>query len=131
MKNKIFILIILIIFTFTLNSCKSKNYISLETDTNYDSNAYIEIVEDSKVFKKGNLKFNKGEKLLEVMKRNFDVEEKNGFIISIDSKSQDLSLNKYWLYDINGKMAEVGANNYILQENDEITFKLEVLKDGK
>jgi len=33
--------------------------------------------------------------------------------------------NKYWIYYVNGKEAEVGVSNYILKDGDEILWKQE------
>jgi hypothetical protein len=51
----------------------------------------------------------KDQTLLDALKENFKIEEKSGFITSIDGKSQDQAANKYWLFDVNGKMADKGA----------------------
>ncbi len=52
-------------------------------------------------------------------------EEEGGFVTSINGVSQDASAGLYWLYYINGEFAQVGAAEYIVQEGDEITWKLE------
>ncbi len=52
-------------------------------------------------------------------------EEEGGFITSINGVHQDEDAGKYWLYYINGEFAQVGAGEYIVQEGDEITWKLE------
>ncbi|MBU7012286.1 MAG: DUF4430 domain-containing protein [Theionarchaea archaeon] len=52
-------------------------------------------------------------------------EEKGGLITSINGVSQDEDAGKYWLYYINGEFAQTGAGEYIVQEGDEITWKLE------
>lgn len=56
---------------------------------------------------------------------NISFEEDGGFVTSINGVSQDTAANKYWMYYINGELAQVGAGTYIVQEGDEITWKLE------
>lgn len=52
-------------------------------------------------------------------------EEDGGFVTSINGVSQDASAGLYWVYYVNGEFAQVGAADYIIQEGDEITWKLE------
>lgn len=52
-------------------------------------------------------------------------EEEGGFVTSINGISQDTKAGKYWLYYVNGEFAQVGAGEYIVQDGDEITWKLE------
>ncbi|MBM7569788.1 DUF4430 domain-containing protein [Aquibacillus albus] len=62
--------------------------------------------------------------LMDVMKENFEIEEADGFITSIEGVSQDADAGKYWLYEINGEMASVGANELELGAEDTVTFDL-------
>lgn len=66
--------------------------------------------------------------LLDVMKEHFEVEEENGFVMAINGNSQDPKNNKWWLFDINGKMSEVGAAEAILKAGDSVDWKLDVLE---
>lgn len=52
-------------------------------------------------------------------------EEEGGFVTSINGISQDTEAGCYWVYYINGDFAPVGAGDYVVQEGDEITWKLE------
>lgn len=52
-------------------------------------------------------------------------EEEGGFVTSINGISQDKEAGSYWIYYINGEMGQVGAGEYIVQEGDQITWKLE------
>lgn len=65
-----------------------------------------------------------GALLLDVMKENFEVEESDLFITSINGVAQDTEAGKYWLFDVNGEMAMVGAHQYELQEGDLIEWNL-------
>ena len=65
------------------------------------------------------------EKLLDVLKENFAVEESDGFITSIEGIEQDVDEKIGWIYFINDEMAMVGAAEYELEANDEVNFDLQ------
>ena len=128
MKKRLLSIALLLTVVLTFVGCKNNSNTD-STSSEYKLQATIELIEDGESFKKETLNFNEGEKLLDVMKRNLEVSEKDGFITSIDGHSQDENSNKYWLYTVNGKMAEVGANQFELHDKDEVVFTLEELKD--
>lgn len=68
-----------------------------------------------------------GANLLDVMKENYDVEETDTFITAIEGHEQDTEAGKYWLFDLNGEMAPVGASDTELQEGDVVEWKLEAM----
>lgn len=74
------------------------------------------------------LTFKDGDNLLDVMKANLQIEEKDGFVSSINGNAQDGAANKYWLFDVNGEMSPVGAKEVILKQGDVIDWKLDVLQ---
>jgi hypothetical protein len=51
--------------------------------------------------------------------------DEGGFFTSIQDISQDEATQTYWMYYVNGEMAPVGAREYVVQDGDEITWKLE------
>ncbi|MCP3025819.1 DUF4430 domain-containing protein [Halobacillus sp. A5] len=63
-----------------------------------------------------------GALLMDVMEGHYDVEEDEGFINSIEGISAEEGEEKAWMYTINGEEASVGANEYELEEGDEINF---------
>ncbi|HEM6083345.1 TPA: DUF4430 domain-containing protein [Streptococcus suis] len=65
------------------------------------------------------------ETVMEILKENHTVVEENGLITEIDQVSQNPSTNTYWMYKINGTLAEKGANDQTVTEGDEIEFYLE------
>lgn len=69
-----------------------------------------------------------GTVLMDVMKENFEIKETDGFISEIEGQAQDPEANKWWLFDLNDEMAEVGANDLTLKAGDKITWKLAVLE---
>lgn len=64
--------------------------------------------------------------VLELLKKHFDVEEEQGgFITSIEGVTQNVESNHYWIYEVNGEAANVGAGDYELEPNDEVNFDLQ------
>jgi len=66
-----------------------------------------------------------GTYLLDAMHDTYDIEEKGGFISTIEGYEQDQDAGRYWLYYINDEMPSVGAAEYELQEGDQIEWRLE------
>ncbi|MBL1225930.1 DUF4430 domain-containing protein [Enterococcus sp. BWR-S5] len=63
--------------------------------------------------------------LMEAMKENFELEEDNGMITSIDGIEQDEAENRYWVYTINGEMINTGAKDTTLKQGDQVEFTYE------
>ncbi|MFP7169433.1 DUF4430 domain-containing protein [Terribacillus sp. 7520-G] len=85
----------------------------------------VTLTEDGKEISSKEVSFEEGDSLMDVMKENFDVEEDAGMITSIDGHSQDEDENKYWLYTVNGEMAQVGAADLELSDGDDVAFNLQ------
>ncbi|MDY0405673.1 DUF4430 domain-containing protein [Virgibacillus sp. 179-BFC.A HS] len=62
------------------------------------------------------------DKLMRVLKKNFDVKEEDGFITSIEEIAPENGEKKGWIYTVNGKMASVGADEYKLKPGDDVVF---------
>jgi len=62
--------------------------------------------------------------LLSLLKENAKVVEKNGFITEINGVKQDENANKYWLFKVNDKLADKGANQIKVHSGDKIKFYL-------
>lgn len=63
--------------------------------------------------------------LMDVLKENFDVEDEDGFITSIDGVSPKKDEEKAWMFFVNDEIASVGAEDYELEPSDEVTFDLQ------
>lgn len=63
--------------------------------------------------------------LLDVMKDNFEIEEKGGFINSIDGKAPAEDEEKSWMYFVNDEMGLMGVAEYELNPNDHVVFDLQ------
>ncbi|MFI3125371.1 DUF4430 domain-containing protein [Streptococcus suis] len=72
-----------------------------------------------------NVRFEAGDSVMDVLEEYYDIEEENGMVTVIDGKSQDPASNTYWMYKVNGSLAEKGAAEQILQEGDDVEFYLE------
>ncbi|MGX7045828.1 DUF4430 domain-containing protein [Pseudolactococcus plantarum] len=84
----------------------------------------LDFENDKKVDETKQVTISKNQTLLEALKENFKVDEKGGFITSIDGKKQDEAAKKYWMFDINGKMADKGAADIQLKKGDKVAFYL-------
>lgn len=74
------------------------------------------------------LTIEEGTSALDALKEAYEVEEKDGFVTEIEGHANDDDTQTYWMYDVNGEMAEVGAQDYILKDNDTMTWTLESLE---
>lgn len=104
-------------------SSTPKETISSSQET--EIKASITLLDGEKELSKKDVTFNKGEKLFDVLKDNYAIEDKDGMITSIDGQAQDDKNNKYWVFTINDEQVNSGAKDVVLQEGDRVVFKLE------
>ncbi|HEM6178762.1 TPA: DUF4430 domain-containing protein [Streptococcus suis] len=69
-----------------------------------------------------------GDSVMDVLKEHHNIVEDNGLITEIDGVSQDTSTNTYWMYKVNGQMADKGAKDLTVANGDEIEFYLETFE---
>lgn len=69
-----------------------------------------------------------GSVLLDVMEEYYDIEETATFISSINGHEQDDDAGKWWVFDVNGEMGEIGAADLEIKEGDLIEWKLEAFE---
>ena len=48
----------------------------------------------------------------------------NAFVTSIEGREADAKKREFWEFLVNGSQAQVGAGSYILQNNDQIQWKI-------
>jgi hypothetical protein len=53
------------------------------------------------------------------------------FVEAIAGIKNDNATNSFWLYKVNGKIANVGASNYVLHNNDEVEWYYGTVSDFK
>ena len=104
-------------------SSAPKETISSSQET--EKRATITLLDGEKELSKKVVTFNKGEKLFDVLKDNYAIEDNDGMITSIDGQAQDDKNNKYWVFTINDEQVNSGAKDVVLQEGDRVVFKLE------
>lgn len=51
-------------------------------------------------------------------------EKENAFITSIEGKAADPKKREFWEFLVNGKQTKVGAGSYIVQNGDQIEWKI-------
>lgn len=69
-----------------------------------------------------------GDSVMDVLEDHHQVEEEGGMVTAINGVSQDPAAKTYWMYKVNDKMAEVGAEDLEVQEGDTIEFYMETFQ---
>lgn len=77
--------------------------------------------------KEKKLTIEEGASALDALKQAFDTKEKDGFVTQIETYENDDATQTYWLYEVNGEMAEVGADEYLLNQHDTVTWIYDTL----
>lgn len=52
-------------------------------------------------------------------------QDKSGLVNSIDGRKTDAGKREYWAFYVNGKLAPVGAADYVTKTQDKIEWKIE------
>lgn len=67
--------------------------------------------------------------LLDILDENYSIEvTEEGFLTTIEGASQNADENIFWLYEVNGEMANEGIAEYEVKDEDEITLDLQELE---
>lgn len=88
----------------------------------------LTLIEDEKEISSSEVSVSEDQTVLEILKENFDVKEDGGFVTEIDGKEQDAKANKYWMYYINDKEADKGADSMTVSDKDVIEWRLNEFK---
>ena len=131
-----FLLVFLLLFgcstNDTINNNESANNENNaeQSEENAEETVHIVISEDKgepdeSIIADEEIDIEEGDILLDVLNDHFDVEENDGFINSIEGVEDNEDEGKFWMYDVNGEMAPVGANEYELNPGDEVEFDLQ------
>ncbi|GAB2021184.1 DUF4430 domain-containing protein [Pseudolactococcus yaeyamensis] len=111
--------------TVALAACGNKTETPKKSTVSQDTATItLDFENDKKIDATKTITISKSQSLLEALKANFKIEEKDGFITSIEGKAQNQAANQYWLFDINGKMAEKGVADIQLKKGDTVAFYL-------
>ncbi|MGG5370170.1 DUF4430 domain-containing protein [Enterococcus sp. AZ196] len=85
----------------------------------------ITLLDGDKELSKKEIAFKDGEKLFDVLEKNYEIEDDDGMISSIDGHAQDEKNKKYWVFTINDEQVNSGAKDVVLKDGDRVVFKLE------
>ncbi|MRI68663.1 DUF4430 domain-containing protein [Gracilibacillus thailandensis] len=70
-----------------------------------------------------------GTSLQTVLEENYDVEvTDDGFLTAIEGHQQNTDENIFWTYEANGEMVNEGIADYQVEDEDHITFDLQVIE---
>lgn len=130
--KKLTVLSTIIIGLFILSGCQT-DQVSSQASTEVTSEVVassvkIVLTDGNDTIDSKTVSYQSGETLMDVLTDNFDIEEKDGFITSIEGHAQDESQNKYWTFTVNGEMGAKGADETTLQDRDQVAFELSVYK---
>ncbi|WP_182102772.1 DUF4430 domain-containing protein [Niallia taxi] len=130
MKRLFFILMVTIFAVVGCNqgsdTGKEETPAPKEEQSEADQFAHIVIMKNDgeEVVEEKDAHFAKGEKLMDVMQRDFEVEHDNGFITSINGIKANEDKKESWFIKVNGEDAKVGAKELELKNEDTIEFDL-------
>lgn len=113
-----------------LNNNVEQNQNNNETTENVEESITIIISKDNgdEIIQEKEIDIVEGDILLDIMKENLEIEEKDGFINAIEGNEQNEKENKYWMYTVNGEFASVGADQFELTPGDEVNFDLQSIE---
>ncbi|QGH34829.1 DUF4430 domain-containing protein [Gracilibacillus salitolerans] len=70
-----------------------------------------------------------GTPLLTILENNYDVKvTDDGFLTAIEGYQQDTDESIFWTYEANGEMVNEGIADYEVEDEDHITFDLQVIE---
>lgn len=139
MKNFKKLLAVLTLTTLTLTSCGDKNeeknsnnsnpsnIVSIESNEKEEATNVSILIKDTvndKEILKEDGKIDK-DGLQKYLEENHKAKFEDGMMTELEGIKQDKEKNQYWMYYVNGEMAEVGIGDYLPKENDKIEFRFE------
>ena len=142
-KNKIiifFLIIIAIFFVFFINSktndvnekqiskiAENSNKIQVPEINTKTIKVFLEIEEEkyeTEIFEKANI-YELMKKLQSEEKIDFKTKNYSGMGEFVDEINGIKNAQKYWIYYVNGKKANIGISNYKINQNDIVSWKYE------
>ena len=97
----------LILFSLFLVACSQQSDSPKQVKKEY----YLTLIvkEDTDTISE-KVTFKKGDTIMDVLKANYKVKEKSGFITAIDGFEQDPKTKTYWFFKVNKKLATKAAD---------------------
>ncbi|RBW69191.1 DUF4430 domain-containing protein [Bacillus taeanensis] len=122
-KTKFFLLFFVL---FLVSQASSYSVLANETAASEDKTATISIVSfTNELIVAKEVQFNENESLLDVMKREFNIELEDGLIVSIEGHKSIPNENIHWALFVNGDVQTIAADEISLQTSDYIRWSLE------
>lgn len=124
--KKISSILVLALALISLTACVSQ--LTSKTSSSsiqQEETAHFVIKTSDDKEEKKEVTFTKGQTILEVMQKEFQIKESNGIITSIDGINQDEAKKTYWMYKVNDEMAPKLAGETPLKKGDTVEFYLE------
>ncbi|MGT2682403.1 DUF4430 domain-containing protein [Streptococcus porci] len=116
----IFKFVLLTIVSLFLVAC-ANGKATQETSTESQLTARLVVtIDTNKIDEK--VTFSKGDTIMDLLKANYEVTEKDGFITAIDGQEQDEKEGIYWMFDLNGELAPKAADQIELNDGDTVEF---------
>ncbi len=126
--TKHFKILLLFLSLLLLGSCsEGRGNSSKAPSLSKENTARIIVKEEGNVIDK-KVTFKEGDTVMDILKDNYDIQESGGFITTIDGIQQDKKSGKYWMFDVNGKLAPKVANQIKVKDGDKIEFYQEIYK---
>lgn len=111
--------------TLFLVGCTTEEPTTKPTEEVAQSEEFVmEVVTDEEVVTSESLVTDGETNLLDLTKDNLDVVEEDGFITAIEGIEQSESDNKYWVFEVNDEMVNVGAEEYIVEPGEKVSWIL-------
>ncbi|WP_321387816.1 DUF4430 domain-containing protein [uncultured Enterococcus sp.] len=127
MRKAIYASSVLLLTVVFISGCSSAENTSSTSDkpSANEIEVTVSLMKDDAEVAKKEFTTAKDTTLMEAMKENFELEEDNGMITSIDGIEQDEAEKRYWVYTINGEMINTGAKDTALKQGDQVEFTYE------
>lgn len=111
--------------TLFLVGCTTEEVTTKPTEEVAQSEEFVmEVVADEEVVTSESLVTDGETTLLDLTKDNLDVVEENSFVTAIEGIEQSESDNKYWVFEVNDEMVNVGAEEYIVEPGEKVSWIL-------
>lgn len=125
--KKIINVIVLSLSVFFLIACSNSSTGEKTSQSSEETKVRLIVKTDSnKTDEK--VAFKKGATVMDVLKDNYKVKESGSFITTIDGVTQDKKAGRYWMFDVNDKLASKAADKIKVKNGDKIEFYLKVYK---
>ncbi|MGT2933367.1 DUF4430 domain-containing protein [Streptococcus catagoni] len=125
--KKYSITLFLSLLSLCLVACQNPNTNHSKESSESKGIARLIVKEDTNIIDE-KVRFKKGDSALDLLKANYKVKEKNGYITEIDGHKEKPAQKKYWLFKINDKLASKAANEEKVKNGDKIEFYQDVVK---